>query len=151
MFKIRTLQRFALFFLPFLLMPTAALAASVKLDWNPPPVPNSTCGQISYVNIWRSDTTGGFAGQPAPFPPPGPPVKIASLQVPALGPVPITATDATVLNGKTYYYYISFYVNPGVCSGPNGVESTASNEAQAIVGSPAHVTTPTGLKTTVTN
>jgi hypothetical protein len=119
----------------------SAFGASVKLDWNPPSVPASTCTppEINYVNVWRSDSAG-FGGQTAPSPAGSASVKIASINL-SLTPNVTTYTDNTVVDNHTYYYTISFYKNPP-CGGVNGAESLMSNEVQAVVGAPTHINAP---------
>lgn len=131
--------RLLLWFSPLslVLLACPANAVSVKLDWNPLAVPNSTCGPANYINVWRSDIPGQ-GGTQAPAPAGSPSVKIASL--PLAAGVVTTYTDTTAVAGKTYYYTLSVFVNPP-CGGVNGSESLMSNEVQAVIGQAVKVGT----------
>jgi len=81
-----------------------AVVPGVMLTWTPP----AAIGIVGY-NVWRSTISGsGY-------------VRINSSPV----TVP-TFTDATVLGGTTYYYVVTAF-------GSNGIDSTYSNQATAVI------------------
>jgi fibronectin type 3 domain-containing protein len=82
---------------------TAQLGHTVALTWN------ASTSTVSGYNVYRSTVSGtGY-------------VKINSSAVSLL-----SYTDATVLNGTTYYYVTTAFDS-------TGAESTFSNEASAVI------------------
>lgn len=120
----RYVRLFALLLVSMLLTPPPALAVSVKLTWTAPPVP--TCGPITAYNMFRAD---GAAASPASA------VKIPALSILTPFPNGLTTTDATVVAGKSYTYFVTAYAQ--ACNGNTGAESPLSVGASATV--PAQV------------
>lgn len=112
-----------------------AVAQKVVLKWTNPAT-NPSCGPISAVNIYRSDTLGGEIIGTASLP---------GNKIATLAPGTTTYTDATVTFGQTKYYKATEWA-----AAPCSAESVFSNEAIVVI--PVQViiiSPPTGLTSSV--